>query len=67
VNGQKKIIELFGDYWHGKERTGKNKKGVEKERINCFAKYGYQTLIIWEHELKDINIVINKIVEFNND
>lgn len=57
VNGQKKIIELFGDYWHEPEE--------EQERIDLFAKYGYQTLVIWDYELKDVNKLKEKILEFH--
>ena len=46
INGKKKLIELYGDYWH---------KGQEpQDRIDYFKKYGFNTLIIWESELKDI-------------
>jgi len=42
INGEKKLIEVFGDYWH---------KGEDgKERKRYFAQYGFKTLIIWEHE-----------------
>lgn len=64
VNGQKKIIELYGDYWHGPEMTGRTKE--EKQRVDCFAKEGYQTLIIWEHELNDISALGGKLVCFAN-
>jgi len=57
---RKLIIEHFGDYWHNrddwKERDGR--------RINCFGNRGYKTLIIWEHELKNPNQVVNKIKGF---
>lgn len=53
-----KIIELYGDYWH---------KGQDpNDRINYFKNYGYDTLIIWEHELKDIKNVKNKLWGFIN-
>lgn len=64
ITGQKKIIEMFGNYWHGKKITGRTKKEEENQRINHFAKYGYQTLIIWEHELENLNLLIEKIVKF---
>ena len=64
VNGQKKIIEMFGDYWHGEERTGITNKQAEQERIDYFAQYGYQTLIIWERELEDIEQLQDKLEEF---
>lgn len=44
VNGQKKIIELFGDYWH-KNKDPENRK-------KTFKPFGYDTLVIWEKELK---------------
>lgn len=55
-NGQKKIIELFGDYWH----RGDN----PQDRIDVFSPFGYQTLVIWESELKHINSVIKRIQKF---
>jgi len=65
VNGQKKLIEIYGDYWHGEQRTGRTKIEEENQRINHFIRYGYQTLIIWEYELEDINDVVNKLKEFS--
>src|SRR4030042_25454 len=56
VNGKKQIIELYGDYWHKPED--------EEIRKLHFAKYGYQTLIIWEHELTNPKQVIEKIRTF---
>jgi hypothetical protein len=58
VNGKKLIIELFGDYWH----RGQN----PNDRINIFKPYGYETLIIWEKELKDIPVVEQKLRRFVN-
>lgn len=48
-NGNDKVIEHFGDYWHG-ERA-RCYEETEEGRIAHFAKYGFQALIIWEHEL----------------
>ena len=56
VNGQRKIIELFGNYWHTPEE--------EQQRINLFSRYGYQTLVIWDYELSDIEVLNKKIIEF---
>jgi len=66
VNGKKKLIELFGNYWHGEDRTGKTKKESEDERINYFKKFGFKTLIIWESELQDLSVLKNKILNFNS-
>jgi len=55
---EKKIIEMFGDYWH------KDTQIRDKNRIKEFKKLGYKTLIIWEHELKNLDKVVNKIAKF---
>jgi len=52
----KKIIELYGDYWHQDNNP--------QDRIDIFKKYGYDTLVIWEHELKDMNKLHVKLDEF---
>ena len=59
-NEQNKIIELFGKHWHSKEFN----KQTPNERINFFKNYGYDTLIIQEQELNDLNIVLEKVKEF---
>lgn len=56
-NGQKKCIELFGSYWHEGENP--------QDRIDTFKPFGFDTLVIWEKELKDIGNVAKKIQEFH--
>jgi hypothetical protein len=56
VNGQKKIIELFGEHVHEPEE--------EQQRIDLFAQHGYQTLIIWYKELQNLDLVKQKVLEF---
>ena len=58
INGQKKLIELNGTYWHHNDNP--------QDRIDFFKKYGFSTLIIWEHELKDIDELKTKFINFNN-
>jgi len=65
VNGQKKIIELFGDYWHSEEVQGVPKEQHVQDRIDLFTLYGYQTLIIWERELEYLDLLKSKILEFH--
>jgi predicted DNA-binding protein YlxM (UPF0122 family) len=59
VNGEKQLIEVYGDYWHrGQDPT---------ERITHFKQYGYDTLVIWENELnrkKKLPTVVKRIKEF---
>jgi len=62
INGQKKIIEMYGDYWHNREEM------IERDnrRIKTYKKYGYKTLIIWDYELKNLKILKEKIKEFHD-
>lgn len=55
----KKIIELYGDYWHRDET-----KEEHENRINNYKNNGYSTLVIWEKELKNENELIEKLNEF---
>lgn len=64
VNGKKKVIELFGDYWHSDEVVRGAWKRTEFGRIAAYKQLGYDTLIIWGHELKDIGVVMDRIEEF---
>ena len=67
VNGQKKIIEMFGDYWHFEGHTGRTRKQEENQRVRHFKKYGFRTLIIWEMEFGDISQLKKKLKEFHNE
>jgi len=67
VNGQKKIIEMFGNYWHSRKFTGMSKKEHRQERQKHFAKYGYKTLVVWEHELQNTKQLKAKIKAFHNE
>lgn len=67
VNGQKKIIELFGDWFHSKEcaeQRGRNYI-TPQARINIFKEYGYETLIVWERELKNTEVLKESLLKFN--
>jgi len=57
INGKKFLIELFGDYWH--------KNDDPQDRINHFKQYGFDTLVIWERELKDQRTLKDKLKKFN--
>ena len=63
-NGKKKLIELFGEYWHiGVDTPWKR---TEFGRKAIFSQLGYDILIVWSKELKDRGAVIERIKEFNN-
>ena len=58
INGQKKLIELYGDYWH--------KNDNPQDRIDHFKQYGFDTLVIWECELKRNKLKLkNKLMDFH--
>jgi len=57
INGQKKVIELFGDYWHRDDDP--------HDRIDTFSPHGYKTFIVWERELKDTKKLNNALTAFH--
>ncbi|GAI94480.1 unnamed protein product, partial [marine sediment metagenome] len=57
VDGQKKLIEVFGVYWHDPFDVAR--------RTEHFRQYGFSTLCIWEDELKEPEKVVAKIKSFN--
>lgn len=56
INGKKKLIELYGDFWHRNDNP--------QDRIDYFKQFGWDTLVIWESELKDREILKEKILNF---
>lgn len=61
TNGKKLIIEVFGDYWH---RQNVKPYRVNEGRVDVYAQFGYKTLIIWERETKNKELLKQKIQEF---
>ena len=60
----KKLIEFFGSYYHD-TIVEMSREDHEQDRINHFKKSGYKCLIIWEEELKEVEKIIEKIIQFN--
>jgi len=56
VNGKKQLIELFGECWHDIFDIARRKEH--------FRQYGFDTLIIWEEELKDQKKLVKKLKRF---
>jgi len=56
----KKIIEVFGDYWH--------KKKEEKSIIETYQQVGIKCMIVWEHEIheniRDVQEKINCFTDY---
>ena len=60
-NGEKKVIELFGEKWHRPEE--------EPARLELFKNNGYKTLIIWGKQLQRAyrRRLFAKLQAFNNE
>jgi hypothetical protein len=70
VNGKKKIIEFNGCFWHKcrdcfPELTKIKEYRRDGDRERVFMKFGYDVLYVWAHELKNIEILKNKLKEFD--
>ena len=61
---ENRVIEYFGGWWHDENIIQVSKEDHEKEKIDHYLKNGYKCLVIWEEDLKDLNIVIEKIKNF---
>lgn len=59
TDGRKLLIELFGNYWH----IVKARETVE-ERVARFREHGFETLVLWEKEMDDESVVVDKIRRF---
>jgi len=70
VNGEKKLIDLFGCFYHGCPIHNPNWKprprAREDVRRKIFSNFGYDYLVIWEHELNELPVkeLTNKIEGF---
>jgi len=47
--------------WIGKRKFRPKDVG----KLKTYKKFGFKTLIVWEHELKNIEKVKEKILQFN--
>lgn len=59
INGKKKLIEAFGDYYHKGENP--------QNKIDKYAEFGFDCLVIWEKDLAERTDkeLINLIKKFN--
>jgi very-short-patch-repair endonuclease len=72
----KRIIEFYGCIHHccercnvvrsvyRKEMTASDLRERDERRINRCKELGWTILIVWEHELKDVERIKNRIIEF---
>lgn len=62
VDGSKRLIEVFGEYWH--TRRADSPTDTEEGRKVAFSELGYDLLVIWENELEDEGKVLDRIRKF---
>lgn len=55
VNGQKAVIEVFGDFFHDPEKAFMKVGWKRQEfcRVALFSQLGYKTVILWESKIKE--------------
>lgn len=67
-NGKKQIIELFGCWYHGCPLHHPNNEvswqNTEIGKKVIYSRYGFKTLVIWEHELPNEEEIIDKVRNF---
>ena len=61
-NGDHRLIELYGDYWHNLEVFPN--KLTDKEIITHYQQYNYKCLVIWQRELKQPRKVVSRIIKY---
>jgi len=79
INNNKNVIELYGRKWHADPdvyssndiaRYGKTACEIwdmDSKRIQELRDHGKKVLIIWQKEMKDINKLNQKIMEFHKN
>ncbi len=55
INGRKQVVEILGSYWHN--------AGETQDRIDHYARYGFECITIWDYELQNTSVVLGKLGE----
>ena len=59
------VVEIFGDYWHSKAKTGKERSVHKQEVIAFYKRANVRCLVIWESEVnKHPKRVSERIAKF---
>lgn len=67
TDGQKKIIEVFGDYFHDPDLNETVEwERTEEGRKELFKEFGFDTLVLWQSNLEEMSNkeIANKIKKF---
>ena len=52
LRGVEKVVEVFGDFWHSRMKTGKLPFDHEQELVDAFRDIGIACLVVWEGGVK---------------
>jgi len=57
TNGEKKLIEVNGCYWHNcphcyPKQNAKDQDSKDQRKYATYKKFGWTPILLWEHELK---------------
>jgi len=65
TDGKKEVVEIFGHLWHSPLWNYKFKGAIKNkgynETIKHYKKQGYNCIIIWDYELDNENLVLQKM------
>jgi len=65
INGEKKVVEIDGVYWHlkrlQKDNPSLTREDVEIREMDHYKQYGFESIIIWEDELDNESLVLKKL------
>lgn len=61
-----KFVEFCGYHWHEMKFNGRSQEEYERDMIEDYNKNGFQCLVIWSNELKNLNKLEEKINKFVN-
>jgi G:T-mismatch repair DNA endonuclease (very short patch repair protein) len=65
----RKVIEMFGDYWHSRRLRGIPEVLEERRKKRFYKIHGYRCLVIWESELNEGNRkrLLEKLIKFHKE
>jgi hypothetical protein len=64
-----RVLEVFGSLWHDPDVTFKDKipfHQTEEGVVEHYAKYGYACVVIWDYELDDEGLVVERVEKLNS-
>lgn len=56
VTNNKLLVEMYGTYWH------RNTQERDTKRISYLESKGYTVVVIWQHELDDVDLVVSRVL-----